>query len=115
LAVKKVFPDVSAGLLLGTNDDLPIDAHIKIKTLRILKRRLSELFPWKRLKHCHAGFISPNERLLIFGLLHNAHKRNFPVLVWTMNSYKKILPLWKTGLVAGFITDEPEFTKDLKK
>ncbi len=114
LAVKKSFPDVTTGLLLGTNDNLAFDAEIKIKSVKIMKRKYSELSPWRRVSSCHADFISPHQKLLMFGLLKNARKRKIPVLVWTVNTRKTMASLWKTGLVSGFITDNPGLAKNLK-
>lgn len=114
LAIKKDFPHISAGLLLGTNDDLSYDAHVKNKNLKIIKRKYHELFPWKRLKKCRADFVSPHKRLLMFGFLKEARQRNIPVLAWTINDKKTLTSLWKTRLVSGFITDQPDLAQDLR-
>ena len=106
LAIKKSFPDVSAGLLIGTNDELTFDAHVK--SLRKLKRKYHEIFPWKRVKNCRADFISPDRRLLFLGMLRSAARRRIPVLVWTVNDRRTMVALRKTGLVSGIITDLPE-------
>jgi glycerophosphoryl diester phosphodiesterase len=114
LAIKKNFPDISAGLLVGTNDELTFDAHVKNKNLKIFQRKYHELFPWKRLNTCGADFVSPHKQLLMFGFLKEAQQRNIPVFAWTINDKKTFSSLWKTHLVSGFITDVPDLARDLR-
>ncbi|HIH79403.1 MAG: glycerophosphodiester phosphodiesterase [Candidatus Poseidoniia archaeon] len=86
-------PDVHAGLLLG----VPRGG---------LRLRFSEFFPVRRLRSCGARFVAPNWRLLRLSFLRRMQRSGFPVLVWTVNDFRKAQQLAAAG-VAGIATDRP--------
>lgn len=123
LAIKKGFPGVTAGLLLGLSRAAEVEgensgqrkkrAKIFRRSFGYLYKRFSEFFPWARVQACQADFIAPNWRLLIFGLAKSAAKKKVPVLVWTVDDEKKTTFLLKSMLFDGIITNKPEMVKKL--
>lgn len=105
LTVKRHFPTVKAGLILGVSH---LDGEFSWGGLRKISQRISEFFPWRRMKACAADFLAVNKRNLLFGLLRGAKKRHVPVLVWTVNDPVEMHKLLETRLVAGLATDRPD-------
>lgn len=105
LNVKRQFPTVKAGLLLGAS---PISRELSWGSLRSITRRISELFPWRRMAACGADFLAVNWRNLYSGILKAAHKRRIPVFVWTVNKPEKLKKLMETRMVSGICTDRPD-------
>ncbi len=93
-SVKLINPKIQTGLLLGISRG---DS----------RRRLSEIFPIRRLKKCKADFVSPYHGLIRLGFVRRAHRYNYPVYVWTLNRKKRIMKFLKKG-VDGIITDRPD-------
>lgn len=92
--VKSIDPNITAGLLVGRkNGDVP--------------RRFNEYFPERRLKRCHADFVSPYYQLATKGFIHRMHLRHYKVFVWTVNNPTDIGHYVKRG-VDGIITDKPD-------
>ena len=104
--IKRGFPEVTAGLLLGDEYADMKKWNPRINYLSLLFERYTELFPWKRVKECKADFIAPYYELLHLGLLKSAYKRNVPVFVWTVNKQSRIKKLIKSKLVKGIISDK---------
>ncbi len=92
--VKLINPSITTGLLLG-------------RSRGDIRRRLTEVFPVRRLKACKADFVSPHSSLLILNYVRRLHRRNYPVYVWTLNKKKRIMKYLKKG-VDGIITDRPD-------
>ncbi len=92
--VKELDPNIKTGLLLGMEK-------------ATVKRRINELFPERRLKACHADFVSPNYQLLHFGFIQRMHLKQYEIYVWTVNEAKLIDKLLKTS-IEGIITDRPD-------
>jgi glycerophosphoryl diester phosphodiesterase len=105
LAVKKHFPTVKCGLILGVSR---LNSEFSWGGLRRVSQRISEFFPWRRIALCRADFIAVNWRNLLFGLLRSAKKRRVPVLVWTVNDPPKMRKLLETRLLAALATDRPD-------
>jgi glycerophosphoryl diester phosphodiesterase len=106
--IKKYYPQIQAGLLLGKGTDLK----------GFFKTRLSEIFFKYRIKKTKADFIVIHWSLLPFGLISRARKAGIPVLVWTVNKPWLIRKLTKDNRVSGIITDIPcqaVFYKDLSQ
>lgn len=94
MEIKRINPAIRAGLLIG-------------KEHASLKQRLSEVFPFRRLRRTGADFIVPNYRLVTPWLLHSCKKMQYNIYVWTVNGdslYSKLIH----KKVAGIITDFPE-------
>lgn len=94
IKIKDLNPKIKVGLLIG-------------KDQASLKCRLSELFPFKRLKRTRADFIVPNYRLVTPWLVRNSQKLKYHIYVWTVNGdnlYTKLI----SKRVSGIITDYPE-------
>lgn len=79
-------PDVLVGLSLG---------------------RVTELYPWRRLRRCRANLIAAHYRLARFGVLAGAQRRGLPVLVWTLNSEASIRRAQQDARVWAYATDFP--------
>jgi glycerophosphoryl diester phosphodiesterase len=94
MEIKRINPSVRAGLLIG-------------KSRATLLQRISELFPFRRLRKTGADFVVPNYRLVTPWLLRSCRKAQLNIYVWTVNGdtvYSKLIH----KKVAGIITDYPE-------
>jgi Glycerophosphoryl diester phosphodiesterase len=92
--VKRINPQIKAGLLIGKDNASILE-------------RFSEIFPIKRLKKTGADFIVPNYLLVTPWLVRYCRKSQFNIYVWTVNGdslYTKLI----RKKVAGIITDYPE-------
>ncbi len=92
-AVKKSFPVVATGLVLGT------------RPLRGLPR---SLFPDERVHNTGVDFLAVDRRLLKYGFLRTARRLHMPVYVWTANNSNVIKMLVADDRVAGIFTDRPD-------
>ena len=92
--IKQLRPEITTGLLI-------------VKSKAGLRRRISEIFPERRLRRCKADFVSPNYRLLRFGFVNRLKKSGFPIYVWTVNDKKFIIKALSLD-VDGIITDYPD-------
>jgi glycerophosphoryl diester phosphodiesterase len=86
--VKRLDPDVRAGLLVGI--------------------RLSELSPTGRAARCEADLIAMHFQLAALGALRRAGEAGYPVFVWTVNHDAQLRRLLADPRVAAIITDVPE-------
>ena len=112
LSVKRQFPTVKTGLILGVS---PVNREFNWGGFRSIAQRISEFFPWRRLSACGADFIAVNWKNLFLGLLKSAHKRHIPVFVWTVNKPKQIRQLLETRLVSGIVSDRPDLAQMERK
>ncbi len=102
--IKKHYPAIQAGLLLGTGYN---DEYFARKGWRFFGHKLLEFYPWQRLKNCHADFMAVNHRLVSQAMLKRASRENLAVLVWTVNTPSVFQKIQSSGLVSGIITDWP--------
>ena len=100
--IKEFDPNIEVGLLLGRDD-------------ADFKMRCNEVFPGRRLKACHADFVSPHPVLMRCGFTRRMRHAGFPVYVWTVNKSFLIKFFIKHSKVAGLITDRPDRMKDILK
>jgi len=112
LRIRKEFPTVTTGLLLGVGNHGELGDFSKIGLIR---HRLTEIFPWKRVAACKAQFIAPNWQLLAFGMLGKAHKIGLPVFTWTVDDERRLVYLMKKKMLSGVITDKPGFALKVRK
>ncbi len=92
--IKKYDKNIKTGLLVGRK-------HVPIKTF------MSDIFPMRRLKKCHADFVSPHYSLCSKAYVNYMHKHGLKVFVWTVNSPKTIKRcLWLNA--DAVITDRPD-------
>ena len=92
--IKKYDKNIKTGLLVGRK-------HVPVKTF------ISDIFPMKRLKLCHADFVSPHHALCSKAYVDYMHKNGLKVFVWTVNSPKAIKRcLWLNA--DAVITDRPD-------
>ena len=77
------------------------------------KRRYNELFPLRRLRRCHADFVSPNNRLLHFFFVNRMRVYGYPIYVWTVNDERTMRRLFRAK-VDGIITDRPDIALGLR-
>lgn len=87
-------PDVLVGLSLG---------------------RVTELYPWRRVRRCGANLIAAHYRIARFGVLGAARRRGLPVLVWTVNTEALIRRAQRDVRVWGYTTDYPRLALELAK
>lgn len=105
LSVKRQFPTVKAGLILGVS---PINREFNWGGVRGVAQRISEFCPWRRISACGADFIAVNWKNLFLGLLKSAHKRHVPVFVWTIDKPTQIRKLLETRMVSGIVSNRPD-------
>ena len=97
--VKEIDNRIQTGLLLG-------------KAKAKFRRRMTELFPLRRLKACKADFVSPNFRLLHFGFLMRMRLYRYPVYVWTVNDEAMMKKLYDKK-VDGIISDRQDLVRNV--
>jgi glycerophosphoryl diester phosphodiesterase len=90
--IRRARPDVMVGLSLG---------------------RLTQLYPWRRLRRCGANLIAAHYRVARFGVLAGAQQRGLPVLVWTLNSADLIRSAQRDARVWAYTTDYPRLALEL--
>jgi len=112
MKIKKGFPTVKTGLILGVG---PKNAEFTRHGLAGVAQRISEYFPWQRLKSCGADFMCINYKRLALGILRTAHKRGVQVMVWTVNDPGLIKKLMLTHKVNCLITDRPDLAVEIRK
>jgi len=100
--IKDNSPQIKVGLLLG-----------KFKVS--LRTRVSEFFPIKRCEEARADFLGAHVKLLRFGFLERAHRKNKPVFVWTVNDERMIEELLHDGRVCAIVTDRADLAVSLRK
>lgn len=100
--IKDCFPRIKVGLLLG-------------KFKASLRVRVSEFFPMKRCENARADFLGAHVRLLRFGFLERARRKNIPVIVWTVNDEEMIWKLLRDGRVHGIVTDRAGLAVSLQE
>lgn len=95
--VKRLHPDVKAGLLVGLEHPKPY-----------LRTRLSEAFPVRRTRACGADFVAMHHRLARLGALRRAHSAGYLGVVWTVNDDNALRHFLADKRVYAVITDAPE-------
>lgn len=99
--IKEQYPQVRAGLSLGREID-------GVPAWRRLAVRLSELFPGRRLKRCHADFAAVHERLARIRLLRYCERNRLPAWVWTVDSEVEMKRFLADPRVTTLITNRPD-------
>ena len=99
-AIKARFPDVPVALSLGR--DLKT-----VRRSRWAQVRLSELFPIRRIRACHADWAAVNRKLAAAGVLAQCHRHGIKTMIWTVDSDKEIERWLTDSRVAVLITDKP--------
>ncbi|ROR28159.1 glycerophosphoryl diester phosphodiesterase [Mobilisporobacter senegalensis] len=92
--IKKINPNIKVGLLIGYE-------HASIL------RRITEIFPVKRLKASKADFVVPHYTLVTPMLVKSCRLHHYDVVVWTVNNDKIFNKLLKRN-VSAIITDFPQ-------
>jgi len=124
--LQKYLPSKSDYFLSSFNDGTltsikNIDPEIKT-ILRLWERkpkesmfetRVSEVFPFTRVKKCNVDGISFNWKLLPAGLLWRAQKRGLDVYVWGIDPSMNLRPFLKSSALKGIITDSFEEMREL--
>jgi glycerophosphoryl diester phosphodiesterase len=100
-AVKELFPDVEAGLTLGTDMR---DAHVWATK----SERMAELFPGPRLRRSHADFVAAHQQLARIRLLAYGKRKRLPVWVWTVDETKEIARFVADPRVRALVTNRPD-------
>jgi glycerophosphoryl diester phosphodiesterase len=99
--VKEQFPNVRAGLTLGTD---MIDAQAWVS----VRERVSELFPGPRLKRSHADFVAAHQQLARIRLLRYCARRRMAAWVWTVDEEAQIARFMADKRVTTLITNRPD-------
>ena len=92
-AVRRAFPELEVGLSLGR-------AHPE----RLVRTRLSELFPGRRARACGATFLSVNRGFVRYGLLRRAP---LPVYLWTVDDERELRRFLRDPRLRGVVTNRP--------
>ena len=100
-AIKNEFPDVQAGLTLGTD-------MRNAQVWATMTERLAELFPGPRLERSHADFIAAHQQLARIRLLGYGKRKRLPVWVWTVDDTKEIERFMRDRRVATLVTNRPD-------
>jgi glycerophosphoryl diester phosphodiesterase len=93
--VKQSAPEIKCGLLLGA----PV-------TERVVRTRISELFPVRRVRACQADFVAPHAKLARLGVLSRADAAGYSAYVWTVNDPSGLRRFLADPRVAAVITDD---------
>lgn len=91
---KTICPDVYCYLLVGRGNIT-------------FRERLTEIFPYKRMKKCLADGISPLHKIMRCGFVKRMHARNIKISVWTVNDEKLMKKLIKKH-VDSVVTNYPD-------
>lgn len=100
-SVKDLFPNVQAGLTLGTDMR---DAH----AWATMTERWAEIFPGPRLKRSHADFVVSHQQLARLRLLRYGKRRRIPVWVWTVDETNEIARFMADPRVTTLVTNRPD-------
>ena len=92
-AVKRLAPEVPAGLLVGR---------------RSPEKLVRDVFPFERLRTCAADFLAPHHALLLTGIGYRAERLGVPLLLWNVTSPRQIERYLRDPRVLGVITDTIE-------
>lgn len=111
LAVKEGFPTVKTGLILGVG---PGNGEFNWRGLGRFTQRISEFFPWVRMKACRADFLVVSKNILFLGLDKAAFKKQVPIFVWTVDQSATIRRLMKSRLFNGIITNRPGLAVEIR-
>lgn len=98
--IKQEFPEVHTALSLGRDmDGRPLRDVIRV--------RLSEIFPERRLAACGADAVAVHHRLASLRVRRICGKLGLPVMVWTVNDTGMMKRLLRLESVDVLITDDP--------
>ena len=92
--VKKIDPNVNAGLLVGVKG-ADFSTHF------------NEFFPVRRLRECHADFVSPYYQIVTPDFVLRMKHAQIPIYAWTVDNSKSIIRLLEAE-VDGIITNRPD-------
>jgi glycerophosphoryl diester phosphodiesterase len=105
--IKDQFPQVRAGLTLGTDMK---NAH----AWTTLQERMGELFPGPRLRRSHADFVAAHEQLARVRLLDYCARRAMGCWVWTVDDAKEIARFMADSRVTTLVTNRPDIAVGLR-
>lgn len=106
--IKEQFPHVRAGLSLGRDiDEMPVWRRLLV--------RLSELFPDRRLRRCHADFVSVHQQLARIRLLRYCARTRLPAWVWTVDDEVEIARFLADPRVTTLVTNRPDVALRLNR
>mgnify|MGYP000019454930 FL=1 len=92
--IKKIDSQVHVGLLVGTkNTDF--------------RTHFNEYFPTRRIKECHADFVSPHYLLATPDFVLRMKRTGIPIYVWTVDE-PKLISHYLDLSVSGIITNRPD-------
>jgi glycerophosphoryl diester phosphodiesterase len=111
LTVKERFPTVKTGLILGVG---PGNGEFNWRGLGRFTQRLSEFFPWVRMKACRADCLAVSKNILFLGLAKNAFKKHVPIFVWTVDQAAQIRRLMKSRYFNGIISNRPGLAVEIR-
>jgi glycerophosphoryl diester phosphodiesterase len=105
--IKEQFPQVRAGLSLGRDiNEVPVWRRLGV--------RLSELFPDRRLRRCHADFAAVHEQLARIRLLRYCARKRLPAWVWTVDDEVEMARFLADPRVTALITNRPDVALQLR-
>lgn len=101
--IKELDPKIKTGLLLG-----------KENPKNLLRTRLAELFPGKRLADSKADFLIPHWKIFKYGFF-SKRRMDLPIIVWGVDFKKDIREVLLEEQVQEIITDEVELAIEIRK
>jgi len=105
--IKAQFPNVRAGLTLGTDMR---NAH----ALATFSERWSELLPGARLRRSHADFVAAHQQIARIRLLAYCARRRMDAWVWTVDEEREIARFMADRRVATLVTNRPDLALRFK-
>jgi glycerophosphoryl diester phosphodiesterase len=99
--IKVQFPNVNAGLTLGTDMSTA-------RAWATLPERLSELFPGRRLRRSRADFVAAHQQLARIRLLRYCVRRRIAAWIWTVDDEPQIARFMADERVTTLITNRPD-------
>jgi glycerophosphoryl diester phosphodiesterase len=96
--VKRMFPDVRCGLLIGGEG-----------RNQSFSQRIRDHFPANRILKLGVDFVAPHYGLLRFGFSKRLRSKGIPMWVWTVDDAALIPMLLNDPSVEAIVTDSPEF------
>lgn len=106
--ITREFPGVRTGLSLGR-------ARADVPPGRLLRTRLSELFPLRRIRACGAQWVAVDKTLARYGVLRQAARHGLGAMVWTVDDPRAIDQFLADSRVDVLVTNRPGYAVDRRR
>jgi glycerophosphoryl diester phosphodiesterase len=106
--IRSRFPGVNVALTIGRDME-------NASLMRTAVVRVSEIFPFRRLKRSRANGVAANYKLVTRPLLWFARKNELRVVVWTVDDERRLRRFLNTPGVDVVVTNNPALAMKLKR